>query len=124
MQQQDESRQLWDEVSCWRPSASGPRAGSNHDTEVKRRELQALVFASRGEHEAAQALANEAVERGEQSQHFDTHAEPFVTQAEVLRQQRLLALPGPPPTGMRRYQAKGDLRSVARVGQLLADLEG
>jgi hypothetical protein len=116
--------QRWDEVELLAAKCQRAAAGSNHDTEVKRTELQALVFASRGEYEVAQEHADMAVRLGERSQHFDTHAEPLVTKAEVLRQQGAF---GPARSAaeeaLQRYQAKGDQQSVARVEQLLVSLQ-
>jgi class 3 adenylate cyclase/tetratricopeptide (TPR) repeat protein len=96
---------------------------SQLDTQMKWRQLQALVLARRGQVEEAERIAREAVRLSLRSQQLDSQAEALLDLAEVLRsnsqveEARVQA-----ELALDLYERKGNLVSAARVRRLLNQL--
>jgi tetratricopeptide (TPR) repeat protein len=96
---------------------------SQLDTQMKWRQLQALVLARRGQVEEAERIAREAVRLSQRSQQLDSQAEALLDLAEVLRsnsqveEARVQA-----ELALHLYDRKGNLVSAARVRRLLNEL--
>ena len=91
------------------------------DTQIRWRQLQAVILARRGDLEPAEQLANEAVARADRSEQPDTRAESRMDLAEVLR------LAGRPDDAAERarqalalYEGKGNQVAAGKARRLLA----
>jgi predicted ATPase/class 3 adenylate cyclase len=96
---------------------------SQLDTQIKWRQLQAIVLARRGKIEEAERFAREAVELSQRSQQLDAQAEALLDLAEVLRiNGSLKEAIEQAERALDLYERKGNLVSAKRVRRLLNDL--
>jgi Flp pilus assembly protein TadD len=96
---------------------------SQLDTQMKWRQLQALVLARRGQGEEAERIAREAVRLSLRSQQLDSQAEALLDLAEVLRSNsQVEGARVQAELALDLYDRKGNLVSAARVRRLLNEL--
>jgi tetratricopeptide (TPR) repeat protein len=95
-----------------------------HDTQIKWRQLKARVLAHTGALEEAERLAQEAVERSERSEHFDSRGEALLGLAEILRRRKVYTRAADAAANaLETYEAKGDARSARRARRLLERID-
>lgn len=98
-------------------------AESQVDTQIRWRNLQAVILARRGDLERAEQLATEAVAMADRSEQPDTRAEARLDLADVLR---LAGRPGEAAgrahQALELYEAKGNQVAAGKVRKLLARL--
>jgi class 3 adenylate cyclase/tetratricopeptide (TPR) repeat protein len=112
-----------EEAERWASRAAELGSSDDASTQMLWRDAQALVEAHRGQHAAAERLAREAVQIGEQTEALNARAETYADLGEVLalggrRKQAAEAL----GEALARYEAKENLVMAGRVRERLAAL--
>jgi predicted ATPase/class 3 adenylate cyclase len=93
------------------------------DAQIKWRSVRSVVFARRGELEAAEALAEEAVELARRSEQFDSRAEAFFDQAQVAHTAGRADAAEIAERALRLYERKGNTVAAGNVSQFIAALD-
>jgi tetratricopeptide (TPR) repeat protein len=98
-------------------------AGHQLDAQVKWRSVRSVVLARRGQVDDAERLAREALERAEQTDQLDTHAEAHADLAEVLRMAgRRAEAANQFSRALALYERKGNLVAARQIRALMVSL--
>jgi ATP/maltotriose-dependent transcriptional regulator MalT len=113
----------YDEADAFTRECEAASRPNDVECQIHWRGTRAKVLAQRGDHDAAEALARDAVAFAEESDFLSSHGDALVDLAEVLRiadrpTESACAMEG----ALRLFEQKGDLVSATRTRTKLAHL--
>jgi tetratricopeptide (TPR) repeat protein len=115
---------LHQEDEAWRFGTIARETSSSDDviSQAPGRAVQARVLSRRGEHDAAEALAREAVELIEKTDYLEPHANVLINQAHVLRESgKTDEALASAREGLALYERKGATHPAEQTQRLIDD---